>query len=122
METILFFFLLVSFAVGVFATLWLHKGIKDLRKALLASEKKISELEQQVAAQNRQIEKLKKESSTGGALPLAQVINSLGLIKNKGIVPGVMALGMTLFQAYWSSKRTQTTKSSLPLRRKNESL
>ena len=118
METVLFFFLLIAFVVGVVTTLWLHKEIKTLKKQHDVYEKQIAALEQKVESQARTIERLKVETPQGPSLPVAEVLGSLALFKSKGVFPGVLALGLTVFQAYWKNKKGQTTTNSLPLRKK----
>lgn len=107
MEVVLFFFLLIVFLVVVVALIFGSKATAELKQEVAKLSARVANLEATVAVQKEEIRVLKGQISDRPAgLPIEQIIGGLGLMRQKGLVPGLLAIGTTLFQAYWKSKRT----------------
>ena len=117
METLVIIVSLVAFVVVVLTFLWVHKQVSDMTKAMTQLVGKLESLEAKVDSQERAVAEVRKALMMMEADPISQVSSIVGQFRQKGVIPGLLALGSTLFRAYSIKRRGS---KALPARQKEK--
>lgn len=97
--------------------MYFSKQIKDLIKAIHALTGKLEQLENKVVVQEREIAEVRKTLQTSLNDPVSEIVSIAGQFKKKGLIPGLLAIGTTLFRTYSKNRRgTGSSTKALPAR------